>query len=59
MTDFKYPSLEMIKSLFVGTNVLEKVNIVRFDDLAKTFHYGAFFLSSFTSDLTKIFSNWL
>lgn len=55
MTDFKYPSLEMIESLFVGTSVLEKVNIVRFDDLAKTFHYGAFFLSSFTSDFDQDF----
>ncbi|WP_449462505.1 DUF4365 domain-containing protein [Streptococcus suis] len=50
MTNFRYPSLEMIESLFVGTSALEKVNIERFDDLEKTYSKGAFFLSSFTSD---------
>lgn len=29
MTNFRYPSLEMIESLFVGTSALEKVSIER------------------------------
>lgn len=44
MINFRYPSLEMIESLFVGTSALVKVNIERFDDLEKTYSKGAFFL---------------
>lgn len=55
MTNLRYPSLEMIESLFVGTSALDKVNIERFDDLEKTYSKGAFFLSSFTSDFDKDF----
>ncbi|WP_327084440.1 hypothetical protein [Streptococcus suis] len=55
MTNFRYPSLEMIESLFAGTSALEKVSIEGVDDLEKTYSKGAFFLSSFTSDFDKDF----
>ena len=55
MTNFRYPSLEMIESLFVGISALEKVCIEGVDVLEKTYSKGAFFLSSFSSDFDKDF----
>ncbi|HFI0464192.1 TPA: hypothetical protein ACGOYX_001508 [Streptococcus suis] len=55
MTNFRYPNLEMIESLFVGISALEKVCIEGGDVLEKTYSKGAFFYHHFLQILTKIF----